>query len=143
MRARRLLMSVLTISSVALLINAKSLAAESQKITSNAAQPSAIFSVQEKQLIEQYFKDQQAQQALYKQYHGEPKSHTPPAAACPSSFKKEAVAPLDVMAEAQLLPAALQAQLPEREGYLNVIRGRCVFRILDANRTVIDWISVN
>jgi len=109
-----------------------------------AAESSTKFSEQEKQQIQQYFKDKRAQQSLYQQYHSDSKSTAKPASApCPHTFKIGAVVPLETIADAQLLPPTLQALVTEHSGHLSLIKGQCVFRLLDSNRTMIDWISVD
>ena len=110
-----------------------------------AAEPtkSAEFTVAERAAITAFFKQQQADQQLYQQYHQSSKPATPAQPLAEKLLKKGAVLPAPYFADAKLLPARLSEQLQNPANSLTLVIGATVIRVEPNNQTIIDWVHTN
>lgn len=110
-----------------------------------AAEPAsaAEFTAAERAAITAFFKQQQADQLLYQQYHQSSEAAAPAQPLSEKLLKKGAVLPAPYFADAKLLPARLSEQLQNPANSLTLVIGATVIRVEPDNQTIIDWVHTN
>lgn len=104
--------------------------------------PPATFTATERAAISAFYKQKQADEQLYQQYHQSSKRPAPAQPLPEKLLKKGAVLPAPYFAEAKLLPARLAEQLQSPANSLTLQIGATVIRVEADSQKIIDWVQV-